>query len=420
MNDIIYKQILDNIEKLINYNFLIPQFYVNDFNQSIKNDIIKYIDENIEELNYKYFNQNLIQNILEIYLINFENLDVEPKIINYKLKKYIKKNLNQIYKYYIPVRSYKNSFIRKAIYKKEDIKKKIYNLQNLVQPDQRTEEWYKFRHGLLTASSIWKVFKSQNSTNELIYEKCSEYKKLPNNYDSPMHWGNKYEPVSIQFYERLYDTEIGDFGCIQHLQYKYIGASPDGINIKYDNPRYGRMLEIKNIVNRKIDGIPKMEYWIQMQIQMETCNLNECDFLETQFKEYDNYKEFCKDGTYLYSKDNKLKGTIIEFYCSLTNNSHYEYAPLYITLDEYLLCEKNILENNKEKEWIKNIYWKLEKYINVLVLRNKKWFNNIIYKIKNVADIIQHEKINGFDHRKSKSNKKKIIENKCFIDIDNL
>ena len=54
------------------------------------------------------------------------------------------------------------------------------------------------------------------------------------------------------------------------------------------------------------------------------------------------------------------------------------------------------------------------------MLRNKKWFNNIIYKIKNVADIIQYEKINGFDHRKSKSNKKKIIENKCFIDIDNL
>ena len=38
--------------------------------------------------------------------------------------------------------------------------------------------------------------------------------------------------------------------------------------------------------------------------------------------------------------------------------------------------EEGIL-GREEKEWIKNIYWKLEKYSNVLVLRNKKWFNNI-------------------------------------------
>ena len=45
------------------------------------------------------------------------------------------------------------------------------------------------------------------------------------------------------------------------------------------------MLEIKNIVNREINGIPKKEYWIQMQLQMEVCDLGECDFLETRFKE---------------------------------------------------------------------------------------------------------------------------------------
>ena len=29
------------------------------------------------------------------------------------------------------------------------------------------------------------------------------------------------------------------------------------------------MLEIKNPVSREITGIPKEEYWIQMQLQME-------------------------------------------------------------------------------------------------------------------------------------------------------
>ena len=58
------------------------------------------------------------------------------------------------------------------------------------------------------------------------------------------------------------------------------------------NDRYGRMLEIKNIVNRDITGIPKKAYWVQMQLQMEVCDLEECDFLETRFKEYDNEQAF--------------------------------------------------------------------------------------------------------------------------------
>lgn len=71
-----------------------------------------------------------------------------------------------------------------------------------------------------------------------------------------------------------------------------MGASPDGINVDVNSERYGRMLEIKNIVNREINGIPKKEYWVQMQMQMEVCDLDECDFLETKFVEYENADVF--------------------------------------------------------------------------------------------------------------------------------
>ena len=91
-----------------------------------------------------------------------------------------------------------------------------------------------------------------------------------------------------ELYKKLYNTNITDFGCIKHSQYSCIGASPDGINTDITNPRLEECLEIKNIVNREINGIPKFEYWIQMQVQMETCDLNECDFLETKFVEYEN------------------------------------------------------------------------------------------------------------------------------------
>jgi hypothetical protein len=116
-----------------------------------------------------------------------------------------------------------------------------------------------------------------------------------NNLSSPLHHGIKYEPLSAMIYEKKYDTKIGDFGCIVHPKHSMIGASPDGINIDIHSSRYGRMLEIKNISNRNIDGIPKEEYWVQMQIQMETCDLDECDFVETRFKEFESEEQFYED-----------------------------------------------------------------------------------------------------------------------------
>jgi putative phage-type endonuclease len=153
---------------------------------------------------------------------------------------------------------------------------------------QRSEEWYSMRSNLLTASNIYKCFGSDSEKNQLIYEKCQPFNTEKNNYvnlESPMHWGQKYEPISVMFYEKEYKTKVGDFGCIQHEKYDFLGASPDGINILTNTHRFGRMLEIKNPISRKIDGIPSEAYWIQQQIQMEVCDLEGCDFLETCFKE---------------------------------------------------------------------------------------------------------------------------------------
>ena len=115
------------------------------------------------------------------------------------------------------------------------------------------------------------------------------------------------------WYEKEYNTVVSDFGCIPHKTIPYLAASPDGINTLLSSERHGRMLEVKNIVNRDITGIPKVEYWIQMQIQMEVCMLNECDFLETRFTEYEGYSEFIEDGDFAMSEDGKLKGVVLYF-----------------------------------------------------------------------------------------------------------
>jgi hypothetical protein len=207
-------------------------------------------------------------------------------------------------------------------------------------------------------------------------------------------------------YENLYDTKIGDYGCIENDDYPHLAASPDGINIKLDNPRYGRALEIKNPTTREICGIPKKEYWVQMQMQMECLDLDECDFLETAFKEYENEDEYLADGEFNKTKDGKRKGIILCFNDGA--KPIYEYVPLNIaTYTDYEIWKDNIIDTHSNLSWIKDTYWYLETISCVLVRRNKLWFNAIKHKFNEVWDIILKEREDGYEHRRPKKRVKK-------------
>ena len=86
-----------------------------------------------------------------------------------------------------------------------EIEKKIDLLRSIVQPIQRTPEWYAFRWNLITASNAYKALDSQASINQLIYEKCQPIKTFEDNdseikmvnTNTAMHWGQKFEPLSV-------------------------------------------------------------------------------------------------------------------------------------------------------------------------------------------------------------------------------
>ena len=48
---------------------------------------------------------------------------------------------------------------------------------------------------------------------------------------------------------------------------------------------------------------------------------------------------------------------------------------------------------------MKFIYWKLEVFSCVLVLRNKEWFKNNIPQLEKVWKIIEQERVSGYEHR---------------------
>ena len=302
--------------------------------------------------------------------------------------------------------------------------------QQQNQTEQRTDAWYARRHSLITASSAWKVFGTACVVNQLIYEKCTPYISAATtdtpqyvNVESPLHWGQKYEHLSAALYQLKNNTRIGEFGCIQHSdpRFSFIGGSPDGINIDETSPLYGRMVEIKNIVNRPITGIPKEEYWIQMQMQMEACDMDAgCDFVETRFVEYsepqDYYEDVQNDYAYAYSgagaggddeSGDVVRGIILYFVETKTQKPYYEYMPLeYVNADTQEAWITNTisrLDQTTTYIWVRNIYWKLDQYSCVFVPRNRAWFTEYAApQLEIVWKIIESERVSGYAHRAPK------------------
>jgi putative phage-type endonuclease len=401
----------------------------------------EYMNENPTAITEPDFHETLLEEIKEMFYVQMEEHILESDYIEHDMNDLLEDAFNIFITTFYTERSMeKNNTIiyseqTDEKYKKNDINgTKIKGLQEIPQPVQRTPEWYQFRWNLITASNAWKAFESQSTINQLIYEKCQPLKNLNDindeeikmvNTNTAMHWGQKYEPLSVLIYEHNYKTKVEDFGCIQHPVYKFIGASPDGIIIDKNSDRYGRMLEIKNVVSREINGIPKKEYWIQMQLQMEVCDLDECDFLETKFTEYpdriaynyDIYNEVFTDSNDVewfnvcLSKDGKIKGEIIYFHTK-EGKPFYVYKPLDCIHPNDISNWEDYTVETYENEpykytYMKTIYWKLDVLSCVLVLRNREWFKNNVPQLEKVWKIIEGERVTGYEHRAPVKKQKK-------------
>ena len=416
-----------------------------DFHVKLENSIYEIIDYTFSDTAYC----SLMRNDLFTFTEEMEN----------QLEEIITNCLEEYFDTILPPRSYPTTCILHAPNVAETTKKIEY-LKSIPQDEQRTAGWYIFRNKLITASAAWKVFKSESCINQLIYEKCKplgihlasplndmddiddiEVKKEKIivektfvNTNSPLHWGQKYEKLSVMVYESRNNTKVGEFGCIKHPKYDFLGASPDGINVDPASPLYGRMLEIKNVFNREITGIPIEEYWIQTQLQMQVCDCDECDFLETCFKEYEDEAAFLhdscsdNDAEFYLTSAKTVKGVIAYF--MKDGKPFYEYAPLYLTRTEYDKWCEEIIDNNAGITWLKNIYWYLNQYSCVLIRKNDVWFESAIKKIENVWNTILRERESGYEHRapKKRTPKKKTnvldeeetTETGCLIVISDL
>jgi putative phage-type endonuclease len=347
--------------------------------------------------------ESLLNDIEEVYEHIDDKIDYCVHILQNLFKsKYI---YREYVKQYIHIFFKTNLYETNFICDKDYIKKTL----SIDQPEQRSEEWFKFRAERLTASDIATAL-GENvyaKPKELILKKCGIRKPFHMN-DACKH-GVKYEPISTMLYEYKKNTKVYEFGCISHKYYNFIGASPDGICSN------GTMLEIKNPYSREIVGIPPKYYWIQMQIQMEVFDLWKCDFLECKMTEYYDYDEFKNDNERL----SEHKGVLVEYYTSDDYTMpKYNYCPIaYPDPLGWVENEKKKFDNLTNSMYSLNvIWWKIETYSCISIYRDINWFSENLPKLAIFWDDV-------LNHRRNKTYtllipKKRERKKKCLIDID--
>jgi len=382
---------------------------IEDFKESIQYFIDDYVDTHIESYKEKGFETMMFEDLYILIKQAYGDISIDDY---FKSDNHYECTIFDAIQIYLHKHNAFRSYCNTNIVNKPDVKmleKKLKSYENMEQPEQLSKEWFEFRREGLSASDLYKALDSQSKQNNLALGKCEPIdfnKKFSTNINSPCHNGHRYEPLSIMHYEKDFNTKVGEFGCIKHRVHAFLRASPDGINIDPTNYRYGRLVEVKNPTSRVLDGVPEKAYWVQMQMQMEVWDLDECDFLETTFKEYENEEAFQKDGeTFTHMENGMRKGITVQFFNG--NKPHYEYPPVDISEEEFNKWYDIVLEKNKEMAYIKNIYWYLMDYSCVLVPRNRKWFNSVLPKLQQFWKTILEERETGYEHRRPKKTRKK-------------
>ena len=287
------------------------------------------------------------------------------------------------------------------------------------QPPQRSTDWFAARNTRITASEAASCLYKSKSTcesyvnefniqnfkykdteslnhyetrEEYIIKKCASFNGENVFRDSIYTlWGKKYEEVANRLYCQLNNTIVIEFGLISHPRLKWLAASPDGITPD------GIMLEIKCPKSRKIDEkcVP-LHYWTQTQIQMETCDLDFCDFFECEIDELETEQQFIEqliDTTY------QAKGIIFQIKDS-GPDPKFIYPPVEIkTTEDYISWRDTLLS---ERNDIIPIYFFVKKYYNQRINRSKTWFANVKDEIKRTWDLIRRLQENKEEFEKYK------------------
>lgn len=260
-------------------------------------------------------------------------------------------------------------YINNRIIKLNEYRIKLEELKKIPVIVQRSDEWYETRQSIVTASDFAQALNNGKFGNQkqFIVKKAGYEQEVFNSNLPPLKWGCMFEPVANQIYMSRYNVNIYEFGLIKHPHISFFGASPDGIT------NNGIMVEIKCPFKRKINGEIPLQYYYQIQGQLDVCDLEECDYFECEFSIYPGEFDFCNDDTHTE------KGIIIEY--GNQEKAEYIYSDLFYDKPKKYDVEKWVSENNRD-DIIDIKFYKLEKLNTQRVYRDKKFMNEKIEELE--------------------------------------
>lgn len=266
---------------------------------------------------------------------------------------------------------------------KDKLALQVKYLKQLPFFPQRSAEWFKMREDCVSASSwgqaLGFVPYKDSTPNMLIRSKVAP-ETMPPFDETHTRWGVKYEEVATRTYEAKVGIPVDEFSLIVHPKYKFLGASPDGIRPD------GVMLEIKCPPKRVITGVPPIYYWIQMQGQLEVCDLEMCDFLECKITEFNTEDEF-------WLCDNEMKGIVSNF-VNEDGKESFGYYTIPFKADG---SEEWIKEEQSKPNFHSVSFWQIEKYSCVPVFRDREWFAEALPKLEEFWNKVLHHRKVGLD-----------------------
>ena len=139
--------------------------------------------------------------------------------------------------------------------------------------EQRSQEWLDLRENMITASDAASAIgESRYESEDAFVKKKVLRTKWAGN--AATEHGTRLEPLVRDLYDAKYNRKSHEIGLVQHREYPWLGASPDGVT------EDGILVEIKCPLSRKIEAKVPKHYWPQVQLQLEITDLEECDFVQ--------------------------------------------------------------------------------------------------------------------------------------------
>jgi len=257
--------------------------------------------------------------------------------------------------------------------------------------EQKTDAWYKARKSLITASDFAQALgEGKFGTQKQFYQKKCGYEV--DNFDPyipPLKWGCMFEDVATRIYAKRNYVTVHEFGLLKHPSIDYLGASPDGIT------EHGIMLEIKCPFKRKITGEIPVQYYYQVQGQLDVCNLDECDYLECDFAIVKHSDEFWAS----YNDIAYEQGMIAEY--EKDGSPVYKYSPTICSMDELLEWESQHTDATIIH------MWRLRQYNVVRVYRDLDFIATKVDQLKDVWDNVVRYRDDKSAYDRETMNKKK-------------